>query len=124
MSKDFSRWEFKCKCGCGGFELDSDFLEMLQDARSIAGVRFSINSGYRCEAYNASIGGASKSKHLLGMAADIGTLHPGSQGAFRILFGLRDAGFTRFKIYSRHIHVDLGERVGSQENSLMWGEYS
>ena len=111
-----------CKCGCGGFELDSDFLEMLQDARSIAGVSFSINSGYRCAAHNASIGGASKSKHLLGMAADIRT--GSSQRAFGILFGLRDAGFTRFKIYSRHIHVDLGERVGSQENSLMWGDYS
>ena len=52
--KYFRRSEFNCKCGCNTNYIDSDFLEMMDRARRIAGVPFKINSGYRCEKHPLS----------------------------------------------------------------------
>ena len=46
--------------------------EGLERVRATLGHRaIRINSGYRCEALNARIGGAKGSRHMLGLAADI-----------------------------------------------------
>lgn len=42
-----------------------------------------VNSGYRCPALNAAVGGVVKSQHLTGEAADITT---GSREGNRVLF--------------------------------------
>ena len=44
--------------------------QLLEPARLIAGPII-INSGFRCEAVNHKVGGANKSQHLIGQAADI-----------------------------------------------------
>ena len=100
-------------------EIDEEFLQKLQDARSMAGVSFSINSGYRCAAYNASIGGATDSLHLTGEAVDIKV--PNSSRAFIIYGSLHTVGLNRFKLYPRHIHTDTGR--GKVKSVLMWGNY-
>ena len=122
LSANFSEWEFRCKCGCGEVVVTPGFLKRLQDARSIADVPFNINSGYRCRAYNLQIGGASDSEHLYGNAADI-SYNSNNHTAYAVLFALRDAGFTRFKFYPGHIHVDKGEVRGKTATLLMWGKY-
>jgi len=128
LRRNFSTWEFRCKCGCGAIDMQDEFLDKVQDARDIADVPLNITSGYRCAGHNISVGGASDSMHPVGLAADI--LYPTSEIAFLILFALRDAGFCRFKFYPGHIHVDLGDRVlvSPMEmlkiaNVLMWGSY-
>jgi len=120
LTLNFSKWEFRCKCGCPRTVLDMDFIQKLQDARSIAGVPFHINSGYRCEAHNASIVGDPESLHLTGEAADIKT--PNSAHAFVIHSSLCTVGLKRFKLYPGHIHTDTGR--GKVKNVLMWGNYS
>ena len=45
-------------------------LLLLEPARQVAGPII-INSGFRCEAVNHKVGGANKSQHLIGQAADI-----------------------------------------------------
>jgi len=71
MNKYFKRAEFSCKCGCGFEVADHELLELL----SVVRVRFNapviINSACRCAKHNNAVGGASSSKHLLGIAADI-----------------------------------------------------
>lgn len=42
----------------------------MERARSILGVPLRVNSGYRSAALNKAIGGASKSQHMAGEAAD------------------------------------------------------
>ena len=47
--------------------------EVLEPARLKAGVPIIVNSGYRCKALNAAVGGVARSYHLAGRAADITT---------------------------------------------------
>jgi uncharacterized protein YcbK (DUF882 family) len=88
-----------------GARMNRDFLELLDEARGIAGVPFRINSGYRTQNHNASISGAStNSSHLRGLAADISCTT--STARFRIIAALIAVGFTRLGIHNGFIHVD------------------
>lgn len=71
LSKDFSRWEFACKCGCGFDDVSPELIEVLQALRDWWQRPIKINSACRCVEYNESVGGSEKSQHLLGTAADI-----------------------------------------------------
>ena len=51
--------------------MDSSFLKKLDSLRRMCGFSLTVNSSYRDKAYNASVGGASKSKHMLGIACDL-----------------------------------------------------
>lgn len=80
-SKNFSLTEFRCPC-CGQANMSPLVIGTLQTIRDKANERFGdgvgkkelqiiVNSGYRCPAHNAKIGGAPGSQHTRGMAADI-----------------------------------------------------
>jgi len=66
----FSRSEFACQCGCGFDTVDASTLSILDAVREHFGPVV-VTSGCRCEAHNASIGGAANSQHKLARAADI-----------------------------------------------------
>lgn len=71
----FDRDEFACKCGehCDGFpvEPDRELVRILMKVREHFSAPVIINSGVRCQTHNANVGGASKSQHMQGTAADI-----------------------------------------------------
>ena len=72
-NKYFQLSEFKCKCGKCSIpdNVPSDrLIEILEEIREHYGKPLIINSGYRCEAHNAKIGGAKNSQHVKGSAAD------------------------------------------------------
>ena len=74
-SEHFKFSEFRCKC-CGELHPDGDkppetLLNYLEDIRAAFGAPVHINSGYRCPAHNAAVGGATSSQHMAGTAADI-----------------------------------------------------
>ena len=73
ISQYFKSTEFDCKCKgyCSTTILDTRLIEYLQRIREHFNKPVYINSGYRCYTHNKNVGGVSKSKHLLGMAADI-----------------------------------------------------
>lgn len=71
LSRNFSRHEFACKCGCGEAEVSPFLIEVLQRLRDVLGVKITVTSGRRCVAHNAAVGGAKNSQHLQGLAADI-----------------------------------------------------
>jgi uncharacterized protein YcbK (DUF882 family) len=71
ISENFQRSEFECRCGCGFATVDVELIEILERLREYYGKPISINSGCRCKIYNKSIGGASQSRHMEGIAADI-----------------------------------------------------
>ena len=99
----FKPAEFECKC-CNEVVLDDGFMQMLDLARSIAEVPFTITSGYRCQAHNKAVGSKPTSSHPLGLAVDIKA--SGSRHRFTIVSALLDAGFSRIGIGSDFIHVD------------------
>lgn len=73
LSANFKSTEFDCKgkgC-CSETLIDEKLVGYLQNIRDHFGAAVNINSGYRCEIHNAKEGGAKKSNHKKGMAADI-----------------------------------------------------
>ena len=70
LSKNFSRHEFACRC-CGRADINQRLVDALQELRDLAGLPVRVTSGYRCQEHNQAIGGATRSQHLLGTAADI-----------------------------------------------------
>lgn len=71
LTKNFSRSEFACKCGCGYDTVDFETVTILQEVSDEFGEPVKITSGCRCFHHNKMVGGKPSSQHLLGRAADI-----------------------------------------------------
>ena len=72
LSENLSRSEFKCNCGeCDYDTVDIELVGVIQDIRDFFNRSVTITSGNRCPAYNKKVGGASKSYHPRGRAADV-----------------------------------------------------
>lgn len=95
-------------------KMEPEFMLKLQKLRSTLGVVFTVSNGYRTSEYNARIGGASKSLHLTGQAADID--HTAWDGATKLKFlGAAIALGFSIGIYRKHFHVDT--RTGTK---VLW----
>lgn len=68
---NFAVKEFACKDGSDEIKIDSKLVIMLQQIRDHYNRPVIINSAYRTPAYNKKIGGAARSQHIYGKAADI-----------------------------------------------------
>lgn len=76
LSNNFSRSEFRCKCGCGFDTPDDKLVKLLEEIRTQAGNKpIYINSACRCVIHNKNVGGSNTSQHILGKAADIRCNH-------------------------------------------------
>jgi uncharacterized protein YcbK (DUF882 family) len=77
LTTNFHIREFKCKDGSKvpeSLEANVRLLAtQLQVLRDFIDIPITLNSAYRTEAYNASIGGSPKSQHKLAKAADLVT---------------------------------------------------
>ncbi|MDY5510270.1 YcbK family protein [Dysosmobacter sp.] len=71
LSANFKVSEFKCNDGSDVVKISDELVSLLQKIRDHFGKAVVINSGYRTAAYNKKVGGASKSQHVQGTAADI-----------------------------------------------------
>ena len=102
---EFSDFDSPDEEGSGKRYMDREFLEMLDQAREIAGVPFRIESGYRTGAHNRKVGGKPDSSHLYGLAADLKVY--GSRERGLIVKALYEVGFNRIGIsMGTLIHVD------------------
>lgn len=106
VSEHFHAKEFACHC-CGTLLLDERLVESLEALRGIAGLPIRVNSGYRCERHNATIGGSPNSQHKLGHAADI--VIAGKRPASVALMAAQIPGFAAGGIgrYNTFTHVDV-----------------
>lgn len=71
LSRNFKVKEFRCKDGSDKILIDTELVALLQNIRDFFGKSVTITSGYRNATYNKKIGGAAKSQHINGTAADI-----------------------------------------------------
>lgn len=72
MWDGFKRKELACKCGCGFCAVDVELLLTLRKLkRDLGNPTVIIKSGCRCEKHNKDIGGADRSRHKRGLAADL-----------------------------------------------------
>ena len=68
---NFKVIEFACHDGSDLIKIDSDLVLSLQQIRDNFASPVNIHSAYRTPAYNKQIGGAPRSQHIYGKAADI-----------------------------------------------------
>ncbi len=112
-TKNFKVSEFACKCGCGYNPIDQRVINMCQAIRDEVGVPVRINSGCRCTAHNAKVGGVKNSKHILGLAADL-SCSKGNKALYaaaKKLYSegkLPDLDYCRIRGYKSWIHIDCG----------------
>lgn len=71
LSEHFRVKDFACSDGSDQIRISQELIVLLEKIRTHFGAAVEICSGYRTESYNKKIGGAPKSQHMLGMAADI-----------------------------------------------------
>ena len=69
-SPHFPAAELACH-HCGVNRCSQALVDALEMFRALAGKPVIVNSAYRCAQYNSQVGGAAKSQHVEGLAADI-----------------------------------------------------
>lgn len=101
--RNFTRSEFACKDGCGFDEINPVLVEILDQIREHLDIPCKVTSGCRCEKHNKAVGGAPRSQHLLGNAADIKFkgITPALVAELAIQYGA-----TGTKVYNTFTHVD------------------
>ena len=123
LSKNFSKLEFLCPCGCGADKISPILIQKLQKVRDIIGRPLTITSGVRCEFYNTSIKASWSSSHVpddfgIGNAVDIACTN--SKDRYELV-QVAQKYFNRVGIsggsYGGFIHLDV-DRSKIQE--VMW----
>ena len=103
---NFSPAEIACR-GTGKLLINEAALDKLQALRDRLGKPLIVRSAYRSPEHNQAVGGAKRSKHLIGAAFDIAMTNH-DPVAFEA--AAREVGFLGFGFYPRSdfMHVDLG----------------
>jgi len=123
LSKNFSRLEVQCPCGCGANLINPFLIEKLQKVRNIIGRPIIITSGVRCEFYNTSIKASMNSSHIpdehgIGNAVDIACTN--SKDRYELV-ELAQKFFKRIGIsegsYGGFVHLDVDR---SKVQEVMW----
>lgn len=104
LTPNFTVAEFACKDGSDTILIDTMLVYYLQKIREYFGKAVRINSAYRTPSYNAKVGGASESQHMLGTAADIfiDGVSPEQVAHYADQLGIGGLG-----IYKSFTHVDV-----------------
>lgn len=104
-----------CPC-CGLLNIDLNFLDKYQRARTLADIPFIITSGCRCKKHNKSkkVGGKKNSKHLASAkkkctAIDTSCLSDRKRGI--ISDALFSVGLVHRGVDEEFIHCDNSKRV-------------
>ena len=82
---------------------------VLQPLRNELKTTISVSSGYRCPRLNSAIGGASKSQHLTGQAADIACFKTGNEALLRKIVAMKlpfDQVINEFNYRWVHVSYD------------------
>lgn len=113
ISEHFDSKQFDCHGSgcCSQTEVDPKLVEYLEMICNEFEADVTINSAYRCTKHNKKIGGASKSKHLYGQAADIKVkgVAPLKVAQYAESIGIKGIGQ-----YSNFVHID------TRTNKYFW----
>ena len=86
ITPNFSKSEMSCRCGCGIYEMEVDFMRMLQELRDQMQGPLRVSSSRRCHLHNDQVSTAKNKKngvHTLGQASDILIFGPRAMGPIR-----------------------------------------
>ena len=104
----FKTSEFSCKC-CGKEKPNSELMAVLQLVRIHFNQPVTVTSSYRCPKHNKDVGGATKSKHLKGIAADIKVKGVEPTEVHHLLTSLFPEGYG-IGLYKTFVHIDVRQK--------------
>jgi uncharacterized protein YcbK (DUF882 family) len=108
VTKNFSWDEFRCNDGTAvpaRYRANVECLAAaLEQVRAIWNQPITVLSGYRTPAYNKAVGGATKSQHMLGKAADIVVAGVTPLEVYRYLDSRHDGGLGKYRTFT---HFDV-----------------
>jgi len=118
ITRNFSVSEMSCRCGCGLYEMDEEFMRLLQILRDEMQGPLRVTSGRRCDVHNFRVSTAQNKQngiHTKGKAADI--LVSGER-AMKLFEKARQLGFSGIGLSQksgtphpqRFIHLDTKPR--------------
>lgn len=107
LTENFRVREFACRDGSDTIFIAELLPWACQYIRSRTGQAFSLNSAYRTDAHNKSVGGEELSRHLYGMAADIPTVPGYTPKQMAAIFREFAPNWGGCGIYSWGIHIDV-----------------
>lgn len=117
LTKNISRHEVTCRCGCGFNTIDHKVVTIVQEVadyfakeRNIERSVVFINSGARCTRHNKRVGGKLKSQHPKCRAIDftIKGVPPNLVATFLESKYMNEYGIGRYK-YFTHIDTKSGK---------------
>jgi len=114
MTAHFELNEFRCRCGVCAWPPSPEIVarvqvlaERLEALRAdLGGAAVTVVSGVRCAAHNRAVGGAPRSRHLTGEAADVRVAGSSMEA---VAARARALGFGGVGVYGTHVHVDVRE---------------
>ena len=113
LSANFNSSEFDCHGSgcCSSTLVDDKLVTYLQQIREHFGKPVNISSGYRCATHNKNIGGATKSRHSKGQAADIyiSGVKPAEIAKYAESIGILGIGLYETNSDGFFVHVDTRE---------------
>ena len=113
LSSHFKKSEFnqrRRKLKYKDYSISLDLVGKLEKLRTSIGDKpVQVTSGYRTEEYNKLVGGAKRSQHMKGKAADIMVEGMTSK---ELKKHADEVGFSYTQTYEKkpHLHVDVGVR--------------
>lgn len=114
LTANFRAREFDCRGSgcCTATKIDSQLVDYLQQIREHFGAKVTVAAGYRCETHNAKVANAaSKSRHILGMAADIKVdgVAPAEVAKYAETLGIKGIGLYDTDKDGHFVHIDTRE---------------
>lgn len=106
LSKNFNSSEFECECGCSTVKIDTQLVDFLQQIRDHFGQPIDITGPYRCPSHNAAVGGASKSRHVTGEAADIRVKNTAAREVAKYAETIGVKGIGLYEGADNFVHID------------------
>ncbi len=110
LSTNFKSTEFDCHGSgcCSETRVDEQLVKYLQKIRDYFNKPINISSGYRCTTHNKNIGGATKSKHSTGQAADIYItgVTPAEIAKYAESIGILGIGLYETNKDGHFVHID------------------
>ena len=100
---------------------------VLQPLRDACGKPLAINSGYRCKALNAAVGGVSTSQHVKGEAADVCPFGRNGHGDIKVVTKLArlavklDLPFDQMILYPSFVHFSH-KLKGEQRKQILYNK--
>ena len=123
FSRNLTRREVTCPCGCGFDEVTREIVHTFQALRDYIGRKVFVSSGCRCPQRNASAGGADRSEHMNGAALDIFVVGLPKRQLYAIVREAHALGLLPYLAYcegvrnsDRAVHIDTGRL-----RSSIWG---